>query len=166
MFLPIHSRAGYLADAASSASNVLQLSDDLYSALESVLGEFGANHTYLAVQGPVYEVVRVNQLIGTCQATVTRGIDGTAASAIAAGTVIVPSIPAAAVQDMIDASLPSDAFTLAGTYPITVTEGANHDYTIALTALQLTSPDATVDITGTWPSLGLAVNRSALGYCD
>lgn len=168
MYKSVYGAAGTLTGGVSAVANILQVSADLYSELNAVLGEGGSNHTYLILSdGLQVEVVKVTQLNGG-NVSVVRAQDGTTGKVFAAGTIVTFALTSAAVTDIAAAliaaaGLPS-GLTFAINSPNTVNQ-VGSVVTINVPKLPLVSPDGTVDVTTVGNGYGIDIERGAFGCC-
>lgn len=168
MFKPAYNANGCLTAILTNTSNVLQVPPAVASYVKNLLGPDQENWTYLKVGSDAtgYEIICI---IDATETTLVvdaggRGVDGTVAQTFAIDTPFRYELTALAIADIVD-----DAATfmtsLQGESPIYVTDNGNGQYVIGIYPLELTSQNETVVITGSYPSIDLAVSPKANGCC-
>lgn len=168
MFKPVYGASGTLEVGVSAVANLLVPNANLYSQLQAVLGEGGADHTYLLLtDGIQTEVVKVTSLDAGVL-SVVRAQDGTTGKVFAAGTLITYQLTAAAVTDIAAAliaaaGLPS-GLTFVINAPNTVSQ-VGDEVTINIPKLPIVSLNATVDVTTVGDGYGVDIERGAFGCC-
>jgi urease gamma subunit len=167
MFKPVQGAAGELAQVASTADLVIYVNSDLASKITTALA--GVHHTYIVVsEVGVVEAMKVTSadLFGL---VVERAKDGTTAKTFNAGATVEYALTSDAVLDIVNERLAEigveDTLTFSINLPHAVERtGDNVDITIQ--PMTLTSPNSTIDITGSGFDIGLDVERGAFGCCD
>lgn len=168
MFRPAHAAVGTLTTSLGASGNVMVPDAQLFAAVSAAIINVG-DTTYLQVgEAPWVEIVRVDGF-NAGVFLITRAIDGTLLSAFPAGTPVRYVMAAEAVsvmiQDVVDLlALPANlVFAINAPNSVSVA-GSNVNINIVPTSV--TSPDGTIDVTGSGSAIGVSVVRGAFGCCD
>lgn len=168
MFRPAHTAVGSLLSSLGSSSNVMQPDTALFVAVSTAIIAPG-DTTYLQIgEAPWTEVVRVTAFNAGIL-TIVRGIDGTLPGAFPAGTPVRYILAAEAVEAMIQAAIAALALPGSLTFQINAPNAVDvvgNNVIFAIAPANITSPDGSVDVTGSGNSIGVSVARGAFGCCE
>lgn len=166
MFKTAYNANGLLSAPLANDSNTMLVPPAVSTYLANLLDfNVEGDFTYLKIGSDSvgYEVVMViNAAVGTLE--IVRAQDGTLAQAFAVNTPFRYELTAAAIADIVNdaSSFPAD---LIGDYPINVEQQDGGVWVISIAPLNLTSTNETVDVTGNYPDIDLAVSPNANGCC-
>lgn len=165
MFIPVPNATGCLMATVGPMDSVLSVDPDLYGQLQAALG-VGGSHTYLRLgSAPYCEYVRVDQVQGALGfIAVSRARNGTGASGFPPTTQVAYELTADAVRDIVEDAV-APTFTLLAEYPIKVRSENHNEFIVSIDPLSLDS-NGSIDVTGEWPAIHLAVNPNSSGCCS
>lgn len=167
MFKPVQGAVGELAQILGAADLVAYVNVDFANKIMTAIA--GGHHTYVIVSElGLVEAMKVTSadLFGL---VIERAKDGTTAQVFNAGATIEYVLTSEAVLDIVNARLAEIAIEDTLTFSINaphavVRTGLNVDITVQPTAI--TSPNNTIDVTGSGFEIGVDVERGAFGCCD
>jgi hypothetical protein len=167
MFKPLQGVHGTLETALGQADNVMYVDAQLVADLTARMGI--GNYTYLLIeQMDTAEAVLVSGFT-SYGVLIERGKDGSVPITFLPGATIKYVLTSEAVGGMVSDYVNSLGLDAVTTFtinaPHTVDKMGN-EVTIDIKPPNISSPDGSIDVTGSGLDIGVSVQRGAFGCCD
>lgn len=169
MFKPLQGASGTLVQPLGSADNIMYVDPQLIAYVYAGLGAGDGNHTFLLIeQAGIAEAVKVMDF-GPYALIVERGKDGSQPRNFIPGATIRYILTTEAVQGIVYdyvTSLGLDAVTTFDINAPHVVTKLGNQVTLDIKSPNISSPDGSIDVTGTGLDIGVSIQRGAFGCCD
>lgn len=169
MFKPLQGVSGTLVQPAGAGDNIMYVDAQLAAWISAGLTPGAGNHTYLLIeQTGMSEAVKVMDFTPFAL-LVERGKDGSSPKTFLEGATLKYILTAEAVGELvveaINALPPEAVLQFSINAPHSV-ERVDEQVTINIQPPNITSPDGTIDVTGSGLDIGISIQRGAFGCCD